>query len=292
MKKLLLFLVAMSFTSCEKVSLIDDIVSDEECEEVNGKSTKNFTFTIKGDFGAATFTRGYLQADGSEMTDLWVFDYVGGICVQSVHQTALHETWGKPQMSLTYGNHHVYFIASRGDSPSVDPEGHVIVWGTPRDTFWKDYEVNVVSTSNGNRAVTLDRVVTKLRIAVDDEVPTGCSYVSVLPSRWYYGLDYVTGEAVSLQQKEKFVNVPDSYAGTTGQLALGIYGISGADEWNTNIVITAKDAQNNIIGQASIIGAPFKRNRATEYSGNLFASGGGFNVLINENWENPKVETW
>lgn len=48
----------------------------------------------------------------------------------------------------------------------------------------KDYEVSVVSTSNGNRAVTLDRVATKLRLTVVDKVPDGCQDVKVTPDRW------------------------------------------------------------------------------------------------------------
>ena len=267
---------------------------NEEIKEtpVPQKNAKNFTFTIKGDFGAAVFTRGYLQADGQDMTDLWVFDFVNGQCVQSMHQTNSDADWGTPKMSLAYGQHHVYFVASRGAEPSLDESGHVLSWQTVRDTFWKDYEVSVVSTSNGNRAVTLDRVATKLRVAVNDEVPSGCATLSITPDRWYYGLNYVTGAAVSAQKKAISVSVPSSYIGTTGQLVMSVFGISSADEWTTNVAVTATDASSNVIGSASISGAPFKRNRATEYSGNLFNSSGGLDVSVNTNWETSRVGTW
>ena len=291
MKKMLLMALAAAFMcGCEK-RVLDD-AGDMAVGDAQNLYTKSFTFTVKGDFGAATFTRGYMQADGQSMSDLWVFDYVDGACVQTVHQTSSDADWGQPKMSLSYGHHHVYFVASRGDGATVDADGHTITWTGPRDTFWKDYEVDVVSTSNGNRAVTLDRVATKLRIVVNDEVPATCKAVTVTPERWYYGWDYVGGVAVAQQQTERRVTVPESYVGTTGQLAVNIFGLSGSDEWVTNVAVKAVDASDNTIGFATITGAPFKANRSTEYSGNLFGSSGGLDVNVNADWESPTTGTW
>ena len=293
MKKMLLMMLAVLLVAaCEK-PVLGEIEDESEVPEMGDKNdVKNFTFTVKGDFGAATFTRSYLSADGKDMTDLWVFDYMGGVCVQSVHQSADDADWGTPKMALSYGSHHVYFVASRGDGPTVDAEGHTITWTGPRDTFWKDYEVDVVSTSNGNRAVTLDRVATKLHVVVNDEVPATCKAVTVTPDRWFYGWNYVKGAAVAAQQTERRVTVPESYVGTTGQLAVDIFGLSGADEWVTNVSIQAQDADGGVLGSATITGAPFKANRGTEYSGNLFGSAGGLDVNVNGEWENPKTGTW
>jgi hypothetical protein len=183
-------------------------------------------------------------------------------------------------------------VASRGEGATLDADGHTITWTGPRDTFWKDYEVEVVSTSNGNRAVTLDRVATKLLIVVNDEVPDGCAAVVVTPARWYYGWDYVNGVAMASQQTERRVTVPESYIGTTGQMSVSIFGLSGADEWVTNVSIQAQDADGGVLGSATITGAPFKANRSTEYSGNLFGSAGGLDVSVNGDWDSPKTGTW
>lgn len=283
-------MAAALICGCEK-PVLDD-ASEVSVENIKNLPTKKFTFTVKGDFGAATFTRGYLQADGQAMTDLWVFDYVNGECVQSVHQTSEDADWGTPKMSLAYGSHHVYFVASRGEGPTLDAEGHTITWTGPRDTFWKDYVVEVVSTSNGNRAVTLDRVATKVKIVVNDEVPATCKAVTVTPERWYYGWDYVGGAAIVSQQTERRVAVPESYVGTSGQLAVTIFGLSGSDEWVTNVAVKALGESDAVIGSATITGAPFKANRATEYSGNLFGSAGGLDVSVNATWETAKTGTW
>lgn len=292
MKRILLMALAAAFIcGCEK-PVLDDANGETWEEKLQDSPSKRFTFTVKGDFGSATFTRGYLTADGQSMTDLWVFDYMDGACVQTVHQTSTDADWGQPKMSLSYGRHHVYFVASRGEGATLDADGHTITWTGPRDTFWKDYEVDVVSTSNGNRAVTLDRVATKLRLTIADEVPDGCSAVVVTPARWYYGWDYVGGVAVVQQQTERRVNVPESYIGTTGQLAVSIFGLSGADEWVTNVSIQAQDADGGVLGSATITGAPFKANRSTEYSGSLFSSGGSLDVGISTSWDSPHIGTW
>lgn len=292
MKKMLVMAIAAAIMcGCEKPVLYDSNGEKWE-EELQDSPSKRFTFTVKGDFGSATFTRGYLTADGQSMTDLWVFDYMDGACVQTVHQTSTDADWGQPKMSLSYGSHHVYFVASRGDGATLDADGHTITWTGPRDTFWKDYEVDVVSTSNGNRAVTLDRVATKLRVAMMDEVPATCKVVTVTPEQWYYGWDYVTGVATASQQTERRVNVPTSYVGTAGQLAVSIFGLSGSDEWVTNVAVKALGDDDAVLGSATITDAPFKANRSTEYSGSLFGSGGSLDVGLSTSWDSPHVGTW
>jgi hypothetical protein len=298
MKKIIMMLAVMCLAACEK-----DVYNYEqdgvEVETPVDGPTKNFTFTVKGEFEAASFKapmrrvqKAYLNDTGNEMTDLWVYDYMGGKLIQSVHQDASDENWGKPKMSLAYGEHHIYFVASRGADPVINEESHVISWGTVRDTFWKDYEVNVVSTSNGNRAVTLDRVATKLRIVIDDEVPAACASISLTPDKWYYGLDWMTGDAVTAKRQAITVNVPESYVGTIGEIAVSVFGLSGANEWTTNVSVMAADLGGETIGSASIVGAPFKRNRATEYHGSLFGSAGSMVVSINNDWDDSVTGTW
>lgn len=302
-KTIILCMAALLSASCAKDVIYDVSEDDESVEtEVRGPK-KNFTFTVKGEFEAATFrapaappsmrrATSYLTDNGNEMTDLWVYDYMGGTLIQTVHQAVGDTDWGKPKMSLAYGEHHIYFVASRGADPVVNQDDHIISWSTVRDTFWKDYEVNVVSTSNGNRAVTLDRVATKLRILIDDEVPAACASISLTPEKWYYGLDWVTGDAVTAKRQPITVNVPESYVGTSGEIAVSVFGLSGANEWTTNVSITASDPGGETIGSASIVGAPFKRNRATEYHGSLFGSAGSMVVGISDTWEDSRTGTW
>ena len=294
MKRLFIMALAVAtLTACEK-----EIITDEDATVSDGSAiekTKKFTFTVKGDFSNEwkPVTRGYLSADGKDMTDLWVLDYVGGQLVQQIHQSDnTEEDFGQPVMNLSYGTHHVYFIASRGASPVMNTTDGTITWSSVRDTFWKDYEVSVVSTSNGNRSVTLDRVVTKLMLAFTDAISNDAFSINFTPATWYYGLNYKTGEPTDATTSQTIVTtLPDSYKGQSG-VVLSYFSISPSDEWTSNISLNSKDGDNHIIGQANMTSVPFIRNRQTEYSGPLFTSGGSMSLSLDSDWEKSVTGTW
>lgn len=308
MKKVMMAVaVCLTMTACEK-AIVPEGANVNENEQ--NAPTKKFTFTVKGDFGSPTFIQGdvamqspsnkrnegsggtrrsvtYLTNENNQMTDLWVFDFVGDECMQSIHQTTSDDTWGQPQMSLTLGTHHVYFVASRGVSPVVD--GQTITWSSVRDTFWKDYEVTVVNTSNGNRAVTLDRVVSKLKVTINDVIPTGAATLSVTPAIWYYGLNIRTGTACGAQNNTPMsISVPSGYIGTTG-LSASFFTISQSGEWTTDVAVVIKDGNGTTLGSATIDDAPMKSNRSAEYSGNMFSGSNAITVGLNTTWDSPAV---
>lgn len=291
MKKALLIFAAagLLLTACEKAV-------EEVAEQPEVVKAKTLTFNVKGDFQSPTFKAPRrapgLSADGSEMTDLWLFDYVGGQLVQQLHQTPADADWGTPSMTLAYGSHHVYFVAARGEGPSVDTSARIITWTKPKDTFWKDYQVDVTETTKKDRSLTLARMATKLTVRIADEVPAELKQVAVTPASWYYGLDYVTGTAEVEQQTERAVDVPASFAGTTGQMSVSILGLSDAEEWSTDVTVQARDASGSVLGQVLIAGAPFKRNRVTEYTGNILGSGGKMSVSLDDTWQPAFTAEW
>lgn len=289
-KCVIALLAAMVLTACEK-----EITSNNGEDGALAIVGKKFTFTVKGDFTDEwkPVTRGYLAADGKDMTDLWVLDYVGNELVQQLHQSDnTADDFGRPSMTLAYGTHHVYFIASRGTDPALNTNDGTITWGSVRDTFWKDYDVRVVSTSNGNRAVTLDRVVTKLSLAFTDAISADAATINFTPATWYYGLNYTTGEPTTATASQTNVmQVPAGYAGRT-DVSAAYFSISPSTEWTTDITVNSKDADGNIIGQGVMTAVPLKRNRVTEYSGPLFTSGGAMSLLLNVIWDTSETGTW
>lgn len=303
MKKVMMAVaVCLTMTACEKPITAESVNESDGVGVVESDiPTKKFTFTVKGDFGSPTFQQGdaarraatYLNDQANQMTDLWVFDFVGDVCVQSLHQTTSDESWGQPQMSLTLGTHHVYFVASRGLTPTLNVGAQSITWASVRDTYWKNYEVTVVNTSNGNRAVTLERVVAKLKLTVNDEIPAGAATLTCTPGTWYYGLNYRTGEPCGASSEQEIsISIPASYVGTSGQLAASVFTVSGADEWTTDVGVAVKDGNGASLGSAAIADVPMLRNRSTEYSGNLFSGSGNMVVSVNGDWASPYIGTW
>lgn len=304
--------VLFFMVGCQQIPGASDIASVVDDDgSVLSKDGKKFTFTVKtgvevipmheevavdldqlSDDFLFSKAASYLSTSTLGMTDLWVLDYMDGTLVQQLHQVPTDENWGQPSLTLAYGSHHVYFICSRGLSPALDTDGHTITWGSVRDTFAKDYEVNVVSTINGNRAVTLDRIVTRFRIKAVDEVPASCASISVTPSEWFYGYDYVNDAPVDSRNDAISVSVPASLAGTTGNLAMSVFSISGSDEWNASMTVRTATSEDVTLGQAVIASAPFMRNRSTEYSGNMFGSGGSMTISLNDEWSAPYVGEW
>ena len=287
-------LAAMVLTACEK-EITSNNGEDVTVYDDSGIVGKKFTFTVKGDFTDEwkPVTRGYLAADGKDMTDLWVLDYMNGTLVQQIHQSDnTAEDFGKPVMSLAYGTHHVYFVASRGTSPVLNTEDGTITWSSVRDTFWKDYDVTVVSTSNGNRAVTLDRVVAKLSLAFTDAISADAATINMTPATWYYGLNYTTGEPTAATVSQtNIMQVPSGYAGRT-DVSAAYFSISPSTEWTTDVTVNSKDADGNIIGRGVMAAVPLKRNRVTEYSGPLFTSGGAMSLSLNATWDTSETGTW
>ena len=296
--KILLLLAVILFAACEKPIIDEDTADATVSDGSPSENTKKFTFTLKGDFSdtwkPVTRTVGYLQADGRDMTDIWVLDYQNGKLVQQIHQSEnTAEDFGKPVLNLAYGSHHVYFIASRGTGATLNADAHTITFAKTYDTFYKDYEVTVVSTSNGNRAVTLDRVITKLRLKFTDAIPDDAATINITPSKWYYGWNYMTGKPTDARtSQEVVITIPDSEKGKT-DVMVNVFGFSTAAEWQTDVTFCAKRADGSVIGQATIEQVPFKANRITEYAGRLFSSDGEQIALsLNSEWDETYHGLW
>ena len=224
------------------------------------------------------------------MTDLWLFDYIGDELQQTIHQTATDANFGTPAINASYGDHTIYFVASRGDSPTID--GSVISWTKPSDTFWASRSITIAPSTSASQTVSLQRVATRLRLTVTDEIPATLSQLCVTPSHWYYGFNYLTGEAVDDRQTERTVNVPASYIGTTGQLYANFFSLSPSTAWQTDITLKAKDGDGGVISQIGIADVPLERNRVTNYSGPLFSASRTSSVTADGEWGEEINGTW
>ena len=224
------------------------------------------------------------------MTDLWLFDYVGDELKQTIHQTASDADFGNPTINAAYGDHTIYFVASRGDSPVID--GTTISWAKPSDTFWASRSITIAPATATNHTVSLQRVATRLRLTVMDEIPATLAQICITPSHWYYGIDYLTGEATDDRQTERTINVPASYIGTTGQLYANFYSMSPSSAWQTDITMKAKDGDGNVISLIGIADVPLDRNRVTNYSGTLFNANRTVTISVDGDWGEDISGTW
>lgn len=284
MKKLLLPLMAVvAFTACT------EYVEDKKPSD--GTRTKDITINVQGDFTFSPMTRASLTADGKDMTDLWIFDYQENELKQQLHQTSEDEDFGYPTLTLGYGTHHLYFIASRGQSPTVDLVDNIVAYSRVLDTFWADYTIAVSSITASTADVSLDRVITKLSIAPTDVVPTGTAKVEITPHLWYYGVNFLTGEPALPSEDEPItITIPSSFIGAT--TSFNIYCFSSATQWTTNVTVESLNSSDESTSSITILNAPMKRNRITQYSGQMWSSGKTMSVSLSDEWDTSYSGTW
>ena len=101
MKKYMLIILAAYLAGC----------NSNDTPDYDATGTVDMTFAINGDFTLSVhdFTRA-LTADGKDMTDVWVLDYMDGTLMQTVHQVSTDDDFGQPVMTLALGEHHLYFV--------------------------------------------------------------------------------------------------------------------------------------------------------------------------------------
>ena len=282
MKKTFFFAIAMAmfFTACS--------VDEPEFKA----DSRTVTFACQG-FEMTPFgTRAELSADGKALTDLWILDYVDGSLAQQLHQVSTDADFGTPTLNLAVGDHHIYFIASRGQGATLDTDAHTLTFTKVLDNFYKDYSISVTATTNGSRSVTLERVVTKLTTTITDAIPTGAATFNIIPETWYYGIDYLTGEPTAAATGQIItINIPASEIGKTDEL-LNVYGFSGADEWTTDVALNCKTASGDILGTAALSDVHLKRNRITSMYGPLFSANGLTTVSLSTDWLDAYTGTW
>ena len=281
--------IAMALASA--LMMLTACTSEEpQKEKPTGMEAKTITFTFGDTFQTKAMTRAAITS--LSLTDLWMFDYVGDELQQTIHQSSTDDGFGSISASMGYGSHTIYFVASRGTTPTTDTSAKTITWAKPSDTYWATSSITVAPSSSVSQAVTLGRVATRLQITVTDEVPANAAVFTVTPSQWYYGIDYTTGSPTAATPNRTIsVNIPASEIGVSNEIVT-IFGFSAVEEWTTDIALDCQNSSGTILGQAAITGAPFKRNRITSYSGPLFSRKPTFSMTVDDSWNTDIVDTW
>ena len=279
MKKLLMAMAAAAMLlSCEKEETLTANVSEPK----DSLQAKTVTFTFGEDRGG---TRATLQE--LNITDLWLFDYMGDELKQTIHKT---EGFDALTLSMEYGEHRLCFVASRGTDPTVTAP--TISWEKPSDTFWATVTMDVQPATSTSQSVTLKRVATRLRISIDDEITEQMSRLEVEPATWYYGIDVQTGEGTDARRQMRSVTIPASYVGTQGQLTASFFGLSPASDWQTDIDVRLIGLSDALLGEVLLPSVIFRQNRATTYGGGILGRTLPLSVSADDTWLPEEELTW
>ena len=279
MKKLLMVMAAAAMLlSCEK----EETLTANVYEPKDSLQSKTVTFTFGEDRGG---TRATLQE--LNITDLWLFDYMGDELKQTIHKT---EGFDALTLSMDYGEHRLCFVASRGTDPTVTAP--TISWEKPSDTFWATVTMDVQPATSATQSVTLKRVATRLRICITDEITAQMARLDVEPLTWYYGIDVKTGEGTDARRQVRSVTIPASYIGTQGQLTASFFGLSLASDWQTDIDVRLIGSSDALLGEVLLPSVSFRQNRTTTYGGGILGRTLPLSVSVDDTWLPEEDLTW
>ena len=222
-----------------------------------------------------------LKADGTSMSDLWVYDYVDGKLKQTIHQTSSDVDFGKPTIKLDYGQHLIKLVASRGVHPTLSSSA--ISWEKASDTFVKEVELKVASGMESKCSVSLNRVATRLTVKMTDAVPLEAETLELNLSTWYKDLSFMSLWGTTLSDAHYSVNIKSLVGKKNG--IVSVYSLSPSSEvWNTTVSITVKDSAGKVISQISVPTVQMKVNRTTVLSGELFGKSNQMVFSLNTQW--------
>ena len=282
MKKILLMAAMLAtLTACEHYEFTEETTNDKG-EIV---ASKAFTFHLKGDFTTSfeEMTRAAVRLENDNtagITDIWVLDYQDGKLLQQVHQVASDADFGHPNMKLTYGEHNIKFVASKGVNPTLTASA--LIWAKVLDTFVLDYPLTVSASSNGNRAPELKRAIGGVKLVATDAVKNGTQKVSVTMKRSLSLVLPTLAPSEATESANEF-SITSSQWDKTG-LSITTYTLCD-EELTTDVVVTVTGADNAVISQFTVSGVSVKKNRITTLTGDVFGRGNGFSVAIDDAWD-------
>ena len=287
------------FSACEKVDVMNENGSGESegvKEIVMHVGGITWSYEDSGICDAPSYgsrrdaaTRA-LEANGEAMKELWVFDVIGDSCALVCKQTEVDDNFGSVAMKLSYGNHRLAVVCSRGEGSDVDVSNGRIAWEKVRDTFWNVVDCDVAKTGSTDISVTLKRVAARMRVTVNDVIPSDLKTISISGEPWYKGIDVKTGEAIGgLSSVEGVTDVsslavPSQYVGTEKKLAVSLWIMSKGDEWTENVTVKMLDDNGDVLSQSLCNGVPMQRNRVTNVTGYFLSGGASGNILLDDSW--------
>lgn len=282
MKRFIWALSAALMLACGEHEMTGELTAGMTPADSMMKKTITFDF---GEISQRSMTRATLAE--LNITDLWLFDYMGDNLQQTIHKT---DGFDAVSLSLDYGEHTLCFVASRGSEPTVTAP--TISWVKPSDTFWATLTMNVQPASSASQSVTLHRVATRLRIAITDEITSQMARLEVEPATWYYGMNIRTGEGTDASQQMRSVAIPSSYVGTTGQFSALFFGLSPSTDWQTDIDVKMIGSNESVLGHVTLPSARFAQNLTSIYSGGIIGAGKSVTITADDTWSDDNVQTW
>ena len=253
-------MAVLVLSGCEKVS-----IDDEEPSSVTEKANLILNVTTDG-ITPMTSTR----SGESFWTHLNFVVYQNGTKVAGINQAEGDSGYGQASMQLSPGNYQVLVLAhSSSSNPTLtNPEKLQFTNAMGfTDTFYY-YDGITVTSEAQTHNIQLERATAMLRFIIDDEMPSGISYL-----RFYYtggsgALNARTGWGCVDSKQTVNINVDPS---ASRPYVFEMYTFPKDQQSNLTLTVTAYGEDGvEVVRERKFTGITVERNKITEFEGNFF----------------------
>lgn len=188
-----------------------------------------------------------------------------------------YTTFGQFTENLQVGTYTMVVVARQVGNDDVftltSPTEASFTSERPREVFCKTQTVTVTSASPLDLSVTLNRIVSALKIVSTDGRPAGATKIRTTFEKGGKSFNPTTGLSLTDNGFTQ-VNNPSSAVGATIDVTSFQFLASADDvEEQMDVTIAVLDADNNVLFTHTVNDVPFKRNRKTILRGALFTAG-------------------
>ena len=261
---LLITLCVLSLFSCEKV--VFDVEEDASAVEAGNVTIKASMFNIV----PFDDTRA-VQNIADYCTKLCFVVYQDGEQKKKILQKKGDDDYGQVSMSLAAGTYQLLVLghSSSGNPSLAHPEKIQFTNATGySDTFYYYADLEV-SEQTETHSISLQRAASMLRINIVDEIPANAERIRV----------YYTGESGVFDAEAGWGGATNSkqyifydVASRQAPITVAAYTFLRNETGTLNVILTAYDADDNVLAEKELKDVPMKNHMVTEYTGSLFSS--------------------
>lgn len=272
------------------------------CKKEHSKNNGTQTKTYKVSYNVSGFTQQILGstkhqqinslqtnsvsglAASSDFLYYRLYDYTTGNMIHQVNQDSSMANFGSVDDYLPAGKYIAAFVSAK---PGISVNTAALNNGAAigllaSQTSWSDTffqkDTLTVSGSDVNQNVSLQRIVGQLTIKLLDIFPAAANKVNVLVSQEANGFSLATASATGSTTLTFNDPVSDALKTAAGYKR-SFFMMNNTAQFT--VTLTCYDAGNKMLAQVVIPNVTIQRNTQTVLTGNLFASGAGFNIGLN-----------
>lgn len=280
---------ALLFISC------NDSINDVENSQTERSATVPVRvhvsgFSVSQDDFSDGMTRATAVASYGDVKVVTVAFYSGSTLVSTATQLrsddSTYDTFGEFTCTLPMGSYTMVVLAHGKDVDDAlvltSPTLATYTGAHTRETFAVTQAVNITSNTAVDVSATLNRIVAKLRVVSLDGRTENVTKIRTSFSAGSKGFNPTTGFAANNTGFVHTGSTSKAVGETTSSVS---YLFLTSDEQNVDVTIETLDSDDNVIFSKTVPNVPFRRNRITTLTGNMYtndAVSGGFQ--LNTSW--------